>query len=84
MTIWSSVRSDGTGAIITPAAPLSITARLRERMAAKPGADTPTMTGSPAMPFTKRAAMSSDSSGSSFGASPMMPSTVTPVAPAAR
>jgi hypothetical protein len=33
---------DGGGAIITPAAPASITARVSEPMAAKPGAETPT------------------------------------------
>ena len=30
---------------MTPAAPSSITSRARDRMAAKPGADTPTMMG---------------------------------------
>src|ERR1700748_3241401 len=41
--IWSSVRKLGGGAIITPAAPASIDAFASERIAAKPGAETPTM-----------------------------------------
>ncbi|KAG0753169.1 hypothetical protein G6F22_021567 [Rhizopus arrhizus] len=59
----------------------SITARVSERMEAKPGADTPTTMGMPpALPITCEA-MSSDSAKSSFGASPSWPSTVRPVAP---
>src|SRR5579859_376993 len=42
--IWSSVRRFGGGAIITPAAPASIVAFASERIEAKPGAETPTMT----------------------------------------
>ena len=41
----------------------------------------PTMMGAPAARLIMRVAMSSASWGSSLGASPMMPSTVTPVIP---
>ena len=82
--ICSSVRNEGTGAIITPAAPASMTLRASERMAAKPGAETPTMIGAPAARLIMRVAMSRASWGSSLGASPMMPSTVTPVQPVSR
>ena len=79
--IWSSVRRCGGGAIITPAAPASIDSRASERMAAKPGAETPTMICMVFARLTKRAATSLGLGGSSFGASPMMPSTVMPSQP---
>ena len=71
------------GVIMTPAAPASMAERASARMAAKPGALTPTTTGRPARRIT-RAATSSASPASSFGASPMMPSTVMPVQPTSR
>jgi hypothetical protein len=78
------VRSVFGGAIITPAAPASMEARARPRIAAKPGAETPTITGSPSARRTKRVATSSASAPSSLGASPMTPSTVMPVEPTSR
>ena len=69
------------GAIITPAAPRSMTSRVSARMGAKPGAETPTITG-----FLNRArtrfTMPTDSSCDIFGASPSWPSTVMPSMPA--
>ena len=79
--ICSSVRRFGGGAIITPAAPASIDARASERIAAKPGAETPTITCSFGARLMKRFATASASAASSFGASPRMPSTVTPSQP---
>ena len=79
--IWSSVRRRGGGAIMTPAAPASIEAFASERMVAKPGAETPTMTCMFLARLTKRIATCSASAASSFGASPRMPSTVTPSQP---
>src|ERR1700688_2649734 len=79
--IWSSVRRYGGGAIMTPAAPASIEARGSERIDPKPGAETPTMTCMFLARLTKRTATCSASEASSFGASPKMPSTVTPSQP---
>ena len=73
----------GGGAIMTPAAPPSMTPRARERMAAKPGAETPTMIGTPAR-RTTWFEIARASAGSSFGASPMMPRMVRPVTPQER
>ena len=64
-----------------PAAPASIEAFASERMVAKPGAETPTITCSLFARLTKRIATCSASAASSFGASPRMPSTVTPSQP---
>ena len=61
-----------------------MTLRASERMAAKPGAETPTMMGAALARLITREAISSASWGSSLGASPMMPSTVMPVQPASR
>ena len=61
-----------------------MTLRASERIAAKPGADTPTMIGAEPARLIIRAATSSASCGSSLGASPMMPSTVMPVQPVSR
>ena len=79
--VASSVRSVLGGAIITPAAPAAMDDSAKARMAAKPGADTPTTTGRAPARRMKRAARAADSEASSFGASPMTPSTVRPVAP---
>ena len=79
--IWSSVFRPAPGAIITPAAPMSITLRDSERMAAKPGAETPTMMGLPAARLITRAASASASSASSLGASPSTPRMVKPLQP---
>lgn len=65
---------------MTPAAPLSIAASASACMAAKPGAETPTTTGSDVRPVT-RATTASDSSCVSLPASPIMPRMVRPVAP---
>ena len=59
--IWSSVRRVGGGAIITPAAPASIDLRANERIAAKPGAETPTMICRFFARLTKRVATASAS-----------------------
>ncbi|MGY4288066.1 hypothetical protein ACVWXO_007286 [Bradyrhizobium sp. LM2.7] len=75
------MRSDGGGAIITPAAPASIEARASERMVAKPGAETPTITCIFLARLMNRTATCSASAASSLGASPRMPSTVTPSQP---
>ena len=83
--IWSSERSVETGAIITPAAPRSITRAESSPMPAKPGAETPTTTGTrPATRFRKRSVTAALSAAVSFGASPIMPSTVRPVTPRSR
>jgi hypothetical protein len=69
------------GATITPPAPASITSFTSAPIEAKPGDDAPTTTG---RPFTRRTTCrvnATDSAWVSFGASPMMPSTVTPVMP---
>src|SRR5260221_8830379 len=79
----SSVRSVFGGAIITPAAPAAIASCVSARIAAKPGADTPTTTGTLARLMT-RCTMSTDSLCSIFGASPSWPSTVIPLTPAFR
>ncbi len=79
--ICSSVRRCGGGAIITPAAPASMEVRASERIAANPGAEMPTMICMFLARLTKRFATSSASEPSSFGASPKMPSTVTPSHP---
>ena len=79
--IWSSVRRCGGGAIMTPAAPASIDFSASERIEAKPGAETPTMICMFLARLTKRTATCSASAASSFGASPRMPSTVTPSQP---
>ena len=50
-------------------------------MAAKPGAETPTSTSREPARRMQRSAKATASACSSFGASPMMPSTVMPVAP---
>ena len=60
-TIWSSVLSEDGGAIITPAAPASRAARASVRMAAKPGAETPTITGIFARRMTWEATASASS-----------------------
>ena len=49
--IWSSVRSVDGGATITPDAPRSMTDCVSSAMAANPGEDTPTTTGT--RPFTR-------------------------------
>ena len=66
---------------MTPAAPASIEAFASERIEAKPGAETPTITCMFFARLTKRTATCSASAASSFGASPRMPSTVTPSQP---
>ncbi|MNL62026.1 hypothetical protein D3C87_1860070 [compost metagenome] len=59
---------------------MSIELRASERIAAKPGAETPTMTGTLAR-STTRLMIARLSSASSFGASPMIPRMVMPVQP---
>ena len=77
----SSVRSVLGGAIMTPAAPRAITSCVSARMAANPGAETPTTIGMPARSITRRT-IATDSLCSIFGASPSWPSTVIPFTPA--
>ena len=78
----SSVRKAPPGATITPEAPSSITARASSRIAAKPGLETPTTTGTrPATRLTTCFENATDSATDSFGASPIMPRMVSPVAP---
>ena len=72
------------GAIITPAAPSAIDSRASVRIAANPGAVTPTITGVEPKAWMKRLATARLSAASSFGASPSWPSTVTPVEPVRR
>jgi hypothetical protein len=72
------------GATITPPAPASITSFASAPIEAKPGADAPTTTGNPFMRRTTCLVSATLSACVSFGASPMMPSTVTPVTPAPR
>ena len=79
--VHSQARRLLIGAIITAAAPKSITLRESERMAAKPGADTPTMMGLPLARLITRAAICSASSASSLGASPSTPRMVKPLHP---
>ena len=71
------------GAIITPAAPASIASCASARIAAKPGAETPTTTGTRTRAVTRRT-IATDSSCVILGASPSCPSTVMPVTPASR
>ena len=71
------------GAIITPAAPKAMTSCVSARMAAKPGADPPTTTGSLPMRRINLPATATPSACSSLGASPNWPSAVTPMAPQA-
>ena len=75
------MRSVFGGAIITPAAPALITSCVNARIAAKPGAETPTTTGSDGARRIIRLAICTLSSWPSFGASPSWPSTVMPVEP---
>ena len=75
------MRSVLGGAIITPAAPAAITSCVSARIAAKPGADTPTTIGSCRARDHART-MATDSSCVIFGASPSWPSTVMPSTPA--
>ena len=76
--IWASVRMAAGGVIITPAAPSAMALSDRSVIAAMPGAETPTTTGSPAAaPITSRTTVRL-SSGRSFWASPMMPRMVMP------
>ncbi len=84
-TIWSSVRRLDGGATITPDAPSAITESVSSFIAAKPGAEAPTTTGT--RPFTRASTCFTkvrDSSIVSLVASPMMPSTVRPVTPLSR
>ena len=79
------MRSVGAGATITPAAPSSITPIASSRMGAKPGDETPTTTGTAR--FTRAITCRTktrDSSAVSLLASPMIPRTVSPVAPRSR
>ena len=69
---------------MTPAAPCAITSCVSARMAAKPGAETPTTTGSPLARRIIWRAAAMLSWCSSLGASPSWPSTVMPVAPHCR
>ena len=79
------MRRTAGGATITPAAPAAIDASDNSRMAAKPGLETPTTTGTrPATRSSTRRTKLIDSLPDSFGASPMMPRMVRPVAPRSR
>ena len=66
---------------MTAAAPASATARVSDRIAAKPAAETPTMIGNAVRRIT-RVAKPTASSASSFCASPMIPRMVIPSTPA--
>ncbi len=77
------MRSVLGGAIIPPAAPRAIASCVSARIAANPGAETPTTIGSFARAIT-RFTMPTDSACVIFGASPSWPSTVMPSTPAAR
>ena len=75
------MRSVLGGAIITAEAPAAIASCVSARIAAKPGADTPTTTGTRTRAVTRRT-IATDSSCVILGASPSWPSTVMPVTPA--
>ena len=82
---YDSVATVDGGATITPAAPSPITLSASSRIGAKPGAETPATTGTrPSTRASTRLTILRDSSAVSFGASPIMPSTVSPVAPFSR
>ena len=68
---------------MTPAAPLSMAMALSASMAAKPGAETPTTTGTLARAQIREMIVA-DSSAVSLPASPIIPRIVRPVAPRAR
>jgi hypothetical protein len=79
------VRTLGGGATMTPEAPRSITESVSSFIAAKPGAEAPTTTGT--LPLTRASTCLTklrDSSMVSLVASPMMPSTVRPETPLSR
>mgnify|MGYP002714354737 CR=1 FL=1 len=70
-----------TGPWLPHALTLMFQKEVAQRIVAKPGAETPTITCSFLARLTKRSATCSASAASSFGASPRMPSTVTPSQP---
>jgi hypothetical protein len=75
----SSPAMPGGGATITPAAPAAITSLASAARALTSRFETPTTIGTRcATRVSARRTTARDSSGVSFGASPMMPSSVTP------
>jgi len=68
---------------MTPAAPASIALFESAAMGARPAAETPTITGTPARAVTRWTTLDA-SSAESLPASPIIPRTVRPVAPFSR